>query len=46
VLRTGRNFVVAECELRDGHGKLAAKALLTFGAAGGHSFDETGTTEV
>jgi uncharacterized protein (TIGR00369 family) len=37
VLRAGRNFVVAECELLDGHGKLAAKALLTFGAAGGHS---------
>lgn len=37
VLRTGRNFVVTECEIFDGKGALAAKALLTFGAAGGHS---------
>jgi len=37
VLRTGRNFVVAECEIFDRKGRLAAKALLTFGAAGGHS---------
>ncbi len=37
VLRAGRNFVVAECEIFDGEGLLAAKALLTFGAAGGHS---------
>src|SRR5262249_49073025 len=37
VLRKGRNFAVAECELWDGRGELAAKALLTFGAAGGHS---------
>ena len=37
VLRTGRNFAVAECELIDFRGKLAAKALLTFGAAGGHT---------
>jgi uncharacterized protein (TIGR00369 family) len=37
VLRAGRNFVVAECEVFDQAGKLAAKALLTFGAAGGHS---------
>ena len=37
VLRTGRNFVVAECEVFDRKGTLAAKALLTFGAAGGHS---------
>ena len=37
VLRTGRNFVVTECEIFDQKGKLAAKALLTFGAAGGHS---------
>jgi uncharacterized protein (TIGR00369 family) len=40
VLRAGRNFVVAECEIFDAKGKLAAKALLTFGAAGGHSFEE------
>ena len=37
VLRTGRNFVVTECEIFDRKGTLAAKALLTFGAAGGHS---------
>jgi uncharacterized protein (TIGR00369 family) len=37
VLRTGRNFVVTECEVFDRKGTLAAKALLTFGAAGGHS---------
>ena len=40
VLRAGRNFVVAECEIFDAKGKLVAKALLTFGAAGGHSFEE------
>jgi acyl-CoA thioesterase len=40
VLRAGRNFVVAECEIFDARGKLAAKALLTFGAAGGHSFED------
>src|SRR5574337_832615 len=34
VLRRGRNFVVAECEIRNEKGSLAAKALLTFGAAG------------
>jgi uncharacterized protein (TIGR00369 family) len=43
VLRTGRNFVVTECELWDGRGKLAAKALLTFGAAGGHSIGTRGS---
>jgi uncharacterized protein (TIGR00369 family) len=37
VLRSGRNFVVTECEIVDGKGALAAKALLTYGAAGGHS---------
>jgi len=37
VLRAGRNFVVTECEIFDRGGRLAAKALLTFGAAGGHS---------
>jgi len=37
VLRTGRNFVVTECEIFDRKGMLAAKALLTFGAAGGYS---------
>ena len=40
VLRTGRNFVVTECEIFDGKGTLAAKALLTFGAAGGHSLQK------
>src|ERR1700730_1862452 len=37
VLRTGRNFVVTECEIYKEDGKMAAKALLTFGAARGHS---------
>src|SRR5712664_4870724 len=37
VLRVGRNFVVAECEIFNEDGTLAAKALLTFGAAAGHS---------
>ncbi len=37
VLRTGRNFVVTECEIYKDNGTLAAKALLTFGAARGHS---------
>ena len=37
VLRTGRNFVVTECEIFNQKGVMAAKALLTFGAAGGHS---------
>ncbi len=32
VLRTGRNFVVTECEIRNEDNSLAAKALLTFGA--------------
>jgi len=40
VLRTGRNFVVTECEIFNGKGALAAKALLTFGAAGGHSLQK------
>jgi uncharacterized protein (TIGR00369 family) len=35
VLRVGRNFVVTECEIRTHKGDLAAKALLTFGAASG-----------
>jgi uncharacterized protein (TIGR00369 family) len=39
VLRAGRNFVVTECEVFNAKGGLAAKALLTFGAAGGHSID-------
>jgi len=40
VLRTGRNFVVTECEIFDRKGTLAAKALMTFGAAGGHSLQK------
>jgi uncharacterized protein (TIGR00369 family) len=39
VLRTGRNFVVTECEIRNQNGSLAAKALLTFGAMSGQSFE-------
>lgn len=39
VLRAGRNFVVTECEVFDAKGRLAAKALMTFGAAGGHTMD-------
>jgi uncharacterized protein (TIGR00369 family) len=35
VLRAGRNFVVVECDVRNADGALAAKALMTFGAAGG-----------
>ncbi len=30
MLRRGRNFAVAECDVRDQDGRLAAKALLTF----------------
>ncbi|HLZ49941.1 MAG TPA: PaaI family thioesterase [Candidatus Acidoferrum sp.] len=37
VLRTGRNFVVTECGIFNEKGALVAKALLTFGAARGHS---------
>lgn len=37
VLRTGRNFIVAECDIFNEKGTLVAKALLTFGAARGHS---------
>jgi uncharacterized protein (TIGR00369 family) len=37
VLRTGRNFIVTECEIFNEKGTLVAKALLTFGAARGHS---------
>lgn len=40
VLRTGRNFVVTECDIFDRKGALAAKALLTYGAAGGHSLQK------
>jgi uncharacterized protein (TIGR00369 family) len=37
VLRSGRNFIVTECEIFNENGSLAAKALLTFGATAGHS---------
>ena len=37
VLRAGRNFMVAECDVRNQEGSLAAKALMTFGAAGGRA---------
>ncbi len=40
VLRTGRNFVVTECEIYLEDGSLAAKALLTFGAARGNSMGQ------
>jgi uncharacterized protein (TIGR00369 family) len=40
VLRAGRNFVVTECEIFNEDGSLAAKALLTFGAAAGHSIEK------
>jgi len=40
VLRAGRNFVVTECEIFNENGSLAAKALLTFGAAAGHSIQK------
>jgi len=40
VLRTGRNFVVTECEILNENGSLAAKALLTFGASAGHALDQ------
>ena len=39
VLRTGRNFIVTECEIYNQSGSLAAKALLTFSAATGYSMD-------
>jgi len=37
VLRSGRNFVVTECEIYNESGSMAAKALLTFSAAAGHN---------
>lgn len=43
VLRAGRNFVITECEVFDVKGNLAAKALLTFGAAAGHTMERAGT---
>jgi uncharacterized protein (TIGR00369 family) len=40
VLRAGRNFIVAECEIYNESGSLAAKALLTFSAAAGHNLPQ------
>ena len=37
VLRAGRNFTVADCDVRNERGELAAKALMTFGVAGSRS---------
>jgi len=37
VLRAGRNFIVVECDVTNEAGALAAKALMTFGAAPGHN---------
>jgi uncharacterized protein (TIGR00369 family) len=37
VLRSGRNFIVTECEIYNESGTMAAKALLTFSAAAGHT---------
>jgi uncharacterized protein (TIGR00369 family) len=37
VLRAGRNFIVVECDITRDDGALAAKALMTFGAAPGHA---------
>jgi uncharacterized protein (TIGR00369 family) len=37
VLRSGRNFIVTECEIFNESGVMAAKALMTFSAATGHS---------
>jgi uncharacterized protein (TIGR00369 family) len=39
VLRAGRNFIVTECDVFNPGGKLAAKALITYGAAAGHSME-------
>ena len=30
VIRRGRNFIVVDCDVHDGEGRLAAKALMTF----------------
>lgn len=37
VLRAGRNFIVVECDVTKEDSALAAKALMTFGAAPGHT---------
>jgi acyl-CoA thioesterase len=40
VLRAGRNFIVVECDVRKQDGALAAKALMTFAAARGHTLSD------
>src|SRR5579883_2052145 len=40
VLRKGRNFIVTECEIFNEDGTMAAKALLTFSAARGHTLTQ------
>src|SRR5262249_45010070 len=42
VLRAGRNFIVVECDLTNEDAQLAAKALMTFGAAPGHTLRAKG----
>ena len=42
VLRAGRNFIVAECEIFNESGSLAAKAIMTFTAAAGHILKKLG----
>src|SRR5579871_4878911 len=44
VLRAGRNFVIAECEVIDAKGKLAAKALMTFGAVAGTTLEQAASS--
>jgi acyl-CoA thioesterase len=46
VLRAGRNFIVVECEVRNEKSELAAKALMTFGAAGSRTSDADGSTQL
>jgi uncharacterized protein (TIGR00369 family) len=46
VLRAGRNFVVTECEIFSERGTMAAKALMTFGAARGHTLEKERSKEV
>jgi uncharacterized protein (TIGR00369 family) len=40
VLRVGRNFIVVECDVTKQDGALAAKALMTFAAAPGHTLPD------
>lgn len=40
VLRAGRNFIVVECDVTREDRSLAAKALMTFGAAPGHALTD------